>query len=500
MEKSPEIVNRDVEWATLADFLRHPDQHLRLGVLSGRRRVGKSFLLRALARASGGLYVTAVAEEAAPAARLRFATAIARYAGVSPDLIGTGATWEALLEAAMNQVIRQCGPGGLLVIDELPYWMAHSPELPGLLQLLYDRSQAGDGPAGGRIILCGSAISVMNDLLSGTKALRGRASVDVRLAPFDLATTARLWGIADPPTALRLHAVLGGSPGYRDLAALPPPQSLPGFDTWVTGTVLDPRQALYSRSETEYLLREDPRFTGSTLHYAILGAVAAGATSPAKIGAVLERDRTALTRPIEALTSAGYLRYLTDPLWDRRPVITIADPIVRFHNLVTLAHYDLVETGRAAQAWQAARATFSSRILGPHFEHCARDWLRHHLAEAGEDQTGQIAATVVNDRNGRARHEVDVIGLRRQTGRAVITWLGEAKATLAPRGPADLDRLVQVKELLRQHGHDVSGSRLAVFSTEGFARDLAAAAGRRDDVLLVDLATMFGAAPADRIR
>ncbi|MEU6792877.1 hypothetical protein ABZ907_14360 [Nonomuraea wenchangensis] len=69
----------------------------------------------------------------------------------------------------------------MLVIDELPYWMAHSPELPGLLQLLYDRSQTGEGAPGGRVIVCGSARSVMNGLLSGTKALRGRAAIDLRL-------------------------------------------------------------------------------------------------------------------------------------------------------------------------------------------------------------------------------------------------------------------------------------------------------------------------------
>ncbi len=490
MEKPARLLAREAEWSTLTSFLQHPDPHLRIGVVSGRRRVGKSYLLRTLANAADGLYVSAVAEEAAPAARARFATAIARYAGVGVDLVNRDASWETLLETAIELLNRRAGPAGLLVIDELPYWMAHSPEIPGLLQLLYDRSRAGDGPAGGRLILCGSAISIMTTLLSGTKALRGRAVIDVRLLPFDLATTARHWGIENPATTLRLHAVLGGPPGYRDLAAIPAPQNLAEFDSWVAGTVLDPRQALFSRSETEYLLREDPQFTGSTLHYSILGAVAAGATSPAKIGGLLQRDRTALTRPIDALTSAGYLRYESDPLWERRPIITVADPIVRFHNLITLAQHDLVETGRSAHAWQAAQPTFASRILGPHFEQCARDWLRWHLAEVTDELTNLVASTVVNDRAGRARHEVDVVGLHRNSGRATITFLGEAKATITARGPADLDRLDMIKEILRQQDHDVSAVRLGVFSLHGFTRELVAMAKRRTDVVLVDLPTL----------
>lgn len=494
MDKPTHLLDRDSEWSTLTRFVTHPDPHLRLGVVCGRRRVGKSYLLRALADAVDGLYVSAVAEEAPTIARRRFAADIARYAGLSPTLISDDAGWEELLDTAIGLTIRRRGSCGLLVIDELPYWMAHSPELPGLLQLLYDRSQTGHGHEGGRVILCGSAMSVMNSLLSGTKALRGRAVVELRLRPFDLPTTGEHWGIEDTATTLRLHATLGGSPGYRNLSSYPAPQNLQEFDTWITETVLNPGQALFSRSEAEYLLREDPAFTGSALHYSIINAVAAGATSPAKIGGLLERDRTALARPIELLTDAGYLDHATDPLWKRRPVLTVTDPIIRFHNLITVPYRDLVETGASERAWREAQGTFVSRILGPHFEECARDWLRR----AGPDVLGgatTVGATVVNDQGGRAKHEVDVIALGATSGPARIEILGEAKATLVRRGPADLDRLERIRTLLGVQGHDVSGTRLAVFSMEGFHPDLVSLARRRGDVLLVDLSAMFGRTP-----
>ncbi|WP_214327662.1 ATP-binding protein [Nonomuraea sediminis] len=482
-QKPAQVLARDAEWAALAQFVNHVDPQLRLGVVSGRRRVGKSYLLRALAQESDGLYVTAVAEEGVAVARRRFAADIARYAGIGTELVGD-ADWETLLSTAIDLVVRRSGSRGLLVIDELPYWMAHSPELPGLLQYLYDGSQSRARDGGGRVIVCGSAMSVMNELLSGAKALRGRAAVDLRLQPFDPATTARHWGIEDAGTALRLHAILGGSPGYRNLANVPPPQSLTGLDEWVPATVMDPSQALYSRSETEYLLREDPRFTGSALHYAIINAVAGGATSPAKIGGLVERDRTSLARPIEALVSAGFLRYESDPLWDRRPLITVADPIVRFHNLVTVAQRDLVEAGLPGQAWLNSRPTFTSRILGPHFEECAREWLRPRIGAT------RVASTVVNDGRGQARHEVDVVAVDKGSGR--IRLLGEAKATITKRGVADLDRLDQVKTLLAQQKHNTADAILAVFSLEGFHPDLISTARRRGDVLLVDLPALLG--------
>jgi hypothetical protein len=486
------VRSREPEWEALSGFIRHPDPHLRLGIVSGRRRVGKSFLLRALAEASGGLYVSAVAEEGVVTARHRFAEDIGRYAGVGPELVAD-ASWESLLTAAIELTVSRGAPG-LLIIDELPYWMAHSPELPGLLQLLYDQSQSGQGSGAGRVIVCGSAMSVMNELLSGTKALRGRAAIDLRLHPFDLATSARHWEIADAPTALGVHAIFGGSPGYRDLAALPAPQGPAEFDSWVAGTVLDPRQALFSGSESEYLLREDPRFTGSALHYSIINAVAGGATSPARIGALLEHPRTTLARPVDALVSAGYLSRDDDPLWERRPVITVADPIVRFHNLITVPQRDLVETGRSAEAWQRSRPTYASRVLGPHFEQCARDWLRAQADPALRGEAGQVTATVVNDSRGQAKHEIDVVALDKRAGRAVIHLVGEAKATVTRRGMADLDRLDRLRELLAEQGHDTRSTRSAVFSLAGFQPGLVDTARRRGDVLLVDLPTLVGLA------
>ncbi|MGW4641078.1 ATP-binding protein [Sphaerisporangium sp. NPDC004334] len=491
MSKPSHLLARDSEWALLSEFLLHPDPHLRLGVLSGRRRVGKSYLLRALADSADGLYVSAVTEEGPVAARRRFAADIARYAGVGSDLFRDDVGWEPLLDSAISLTRQRRGASGLLIIDELPYWMRHSPELPGLLQLLYDRSQTGHGHDGGRVILCGSAMSVMTTLLSGTKALRGRAAVDMRLHPFDLVTTARHWGIDDPGTALRLHATLGGSPGYRALTSSLPPQSVQEFDRWVSATILNPGQALYSRSEAEYLLREDPQFTGSALHYAIINAVATGATSPAKIGGLLERDRTSLSRPLEMLRSSGYLEYSTDPLWERRPLITIADPIIRFHNLITVPRRDLIETGDSLRAWRESQPTFVSRILGPHFEECSREWLRR-ADPSLRGGTSVVASTVVNDQGGRAKHEIDVISVKRSSGRATVGLIGEAKATLVRRGPADLERLDRMKEILGGQGHDVTGTRLAIFSMEGFQADLVSTARRRGDVLLVGLPTLFG--------
>jgi uncharacterized protein len=197
--------------------------------------------------------------------------------------------WEEALTTALDVVNRVPG-ASLLVIDELPYLLEHSPEIAGLLQLLYDRSRQGSAP-GGRIVLCGSALSVMTDLLSGTRPLRGRAMIDLRLPAFDYRTARTFWQIADPHTALLLDACIGGAPGYRALSPGPSPQARPEFDDWVSGVLLNPGLALYSRAEAGYLLREDPRIVYKALYYDVLSAVARGASTPSQIGSVLQRQR-----------------------------------------------------------------------------------------------------------------------------------------------------------------------------------------------------------------
>ncbi|ASQ93408.1 ATP-binding protein [Streptomyces sp. 11-1-2] len=499
--KPGRLLDRDHEWRLLNGFLADPASELRLAVVSGRRRNGKSFLLEALTEAVGGLCLTAVQEEGRVPALRRFTEAIAAHAGVRPGAMRLD-DWSDVLTAALEVVNRAEG-APLIVIDELPYLLQHSPEIPGFLQLLYDQSQSGRAP-GGRIVLCGSAMSVMSELLSGTKPLRGRAVLDLRLPAFDYRTARTHWGVGDPGVALQVDAVLGGAPGYRPLAAGPAPQSEAEFGPWVERTLLDPGRALYSRVEAEFLLREDPRITHRTLYYDVLSAVARGASTPAKVGAMLERSRSAMVAPLEVLESTGYIRKEQDLLKARHPVISVADPVIRFNQLITLPMVDLVERWRGGQVWQSSRPTYHSKILGPHFEETARDWARSFAIDETGLSLGAVGTAEIADPAARTKHEIDVLamvpGERPQSPRAVIALIGEAKATIQPRGLKDLERLEHIRTLLAAQGHRPDDAALALFSLHGFRQDVIDAAARRRDVLLVDVSALYGDGPVRGLR
>jgi hypothetical protein len=109
LEKPADVFDRDAEWADLADFVLSPLPGLRIAVVYGRRRQGKSFLLRRLADGVGGLYHLAT-EQAEAVSLRRFGESLAAWAGLSAGAFGFG-DWEQALRTATGAG-RAPSPGG----------------------------------------------------------------------------------------------------------------------------------------------------------------------------------------------------------------------------------------------------------------------------------------------------------------------------------------------------------------------------------------------------
>jgi uncharacterized protein len=489
MAKPSDLFDRTEEWDALERFATSPSPGVRIGVLYGRRRTGKSFLLRRLCREHGGVYHMALEEEPQPALR-RFSDLLAPLRGLGSGQLHF-ADWAEALRAALRTPTSD-GRAPLLVIDELPYLLAQplGAQIPSALQALVDESRSSDDGPHGKVILCGSALAVMSDLLSGSKALRGRAELDLMLRPFDYRTTGAYYGVSDPRVAFPLHAYVGGTPGYRDLLGHPVLNSPEDLDALVRATVLDPSHALFG--EPGYLLREDPRITDRAMYHSILGAVADGASTPSRIASAIGREPRSLHHALDVLTTSGFITRSDDLLQQRKPILRLADPIVRFHQLVVAPRLSAFEDRRPGPAWAAAQATVRAQILGPSFEQVARDWTARYAApESLGTEPGEVGTTVVNDSAGRSQHELDVVvlepGQRRQAREPVVRALGEAKSSDVRRTVADLDRMDRIRALLVARGVEAATARILLFGRSGFHPDLSAAARKRGDVELIDL-------------
>ncbi len=173
MEKPQHIFGRAREWEGLATFGTRPTGATggaTLGVVSGRRRQGKSFLLQALAESVGGMYFCAT--EATEAESLRqFTDTLARHLG---EYIHTPfRDWN---DAVAYTFRTFNGSPAVVAIDEFPFLSRTSPSLPSIIQ-----RELGPGGSGrsssARLVLCGSAMSVMGGLLAGqARCADGQAS------------------------------------------------------------------------------------------------------------------------------------------------------------------------------------------------------------------------------------------------------------------------------------------------------------------------------------
>ena len=365
MTRPSQIFDRETEWTDLARFASAG--HGGIAVVYGRRRQGKSFLLDALAREHDGLYHQAIEEERVPALE-SFARSLGDQAGLPRWALGGFRDWGEAIQAAAEQMA-----GRPIVLDEFPYMTRKSPELASVIQSAHDAARNGRGPAF-TLLLCGSALSVMTELLTGQKALRGRATIDLLIPPFDFRTSRRFWGIEDHEAAFLVNATLGGPPGYRDLLGGRAPGSAAEFAGWLADGVLNPSHALFR--EAEYLLAEDPALADRSLYQSIISAVARGTSTRGGLAGVIGRPTTALEHSLSQLERARMLFREDDLLRRRSPLLRLADPLLRFEFAVIRHDRARFETRRTAEAWADAEPRFRSQVLGPHFEAVARDWAR----------------------------------------------------------------------------------------------------------------------------
>lgn len=455
-----------------------------LALVYGRRRIGKSTLLTALARARGGFYWEATrAESSIHLARL--GDALGAHLGVG-RLALEG--WEDALTRLLSL---GASAGKPIVLDEFGYLLDAEPGLDSIIATMIGpaRREAG-GQA--RLILCGSAIAMMRKLTDGQAPLRGRTALELVMQPFDYRQAAALLGgDPDPALAARVFAVIGGVVGYAtDMVDDDLPRDSGDFPRWVAERVLSPAATLHHEATT--LLAEDPTIAAANqmLHHSILGAIANGAVTAGTIANQLRRQVQTLDPALKRLVATGFVVRHEDPLRGRRPLYALGDPFLQFHYAVLEPHATLLRERDPRAAWERRLATvFGARVRGPVFEEQARTWVRRFASPGtlgGEpDHIGPSAITIQG-----TEYQLDVVaavdeGAAEPAERRVLA-IGEAKSGQMVGAP-HLRHLEQVRAAL---GPRAASARMLLFAPE-FTDELKRISAARNDIELVGLDRLY---------
>lgn len=412
-------------------------------VIYGRRRVGKTELIKAFCEDRDHLYHLA-SQDAAAVQRTKLAEDLAAYRGDRvPRLDGWHDVTDYLGEIMAEEK-------RLVAVDEFPYLVASSDTVLSAFQTLVDTQPAGSTST---LILCGSSISVMESEVMGHESpLYGRRTAQIDLRPFAFADAREV--IRYPfEESVRSFAVTGGMPMYLTLFDYD--ESL---ETNLLQQHLSKTSILYD--EPEFLLRTELR--NPSRYMSILEAIANGYTTPNEIAGQIDVDPGPLS---------GYLQRLRRlRLVEREVPVTarakkskrsryhIGDEFLRFW-------FRFVEPNRSGIE-QAPQLVLQDRIMPE---------LDRFVARTFEDVCQEALWRLVRDgaiegsygaigRWWYGEEEIDLVGLDDRTPSIL---LAECKWTNAPVG-------MDLAADLREKADDVrwkTGERdveYALFSRSGF--------------------------------
>lgn len=359
--------NRDEEAGRLRRLVGRAEGAM--GVLYGRRRCGKSRLLREVLHASTTAYYVGD-DRTSTLQRAALATEIGR---IMPGFERVDyPDWDALLARWWDAA----QPGAVLVLDELPALVSGAPELPSLLQKWIDRAPE----RGVHLLLAGSSQRMMQGLVLDRSApLYGRATEILKIAPLSAGWIEHALPIESPLQALEAFSVWGGIPRYWELAA-----DHPDLSGALRSLVLSPLGVLYE--EPARLLLDDLRDT--TQAASILSLIGQGCHRLSEIAGRLGQPSTSLGRPIRRLLDMGLilreLPFGTSVRSTKRTLYRIADPFLRFwyrfidpvRSLLEARQLKVVEHQIAGRFAQHASETWEelARASAPHLDLEGESW------------------------------------------------------------------------------------------------------------------------------
>ena len=405
-----EFLDRVEERRRLNRFLSAMDGAL--ACLYGRRRVGKSRLIEELVKGKSSVVSFVADKSEASLQRERLAKDISivlpGFADVRYD------SWGALLERWVHDAPR----GAVLIIDELPYLVERSPELPSVLQRIVD----GIRTSGQKIVLCGSSQRMMQGLvLNEREPLYGRAREIIKLDPLAPEWMSKAFPRLSSWERFSLYAVWGGIPRYWEIC-----RDSDGLWGTLREHVFSP-QGLF-HDEPYFILQDDLR--DSVQAASVLALIGEGVTRPSEIAARLRTPATSLGRPLKRLTGLGLVRrdvpFGSDAKSAKKALYRLADPFLRFwYSFVHPNYSDAYYLSDKAEidAIQPAFAVF----LGQAWEFMVRDTVQRKPLPGLDGRLRNAARWWGIGVNGR-QMEIDVVA--ESVDRNVL-FVGEAKLSLS---------------------------------------------------------------------
>lgn len=442
-------------------------------VIYGRRRVGKTTLIKEFLKKKTAFYFLAT-EELESQSMKRLAGVIAR---TTKNALLQKATFTDWLD--LFQVIADYKPEEkkVLVIDEFPYLVKTNSAFPSILQNAWDEILKDSNVM---LILSGSLIGMMKKYaLSYDSPLYGRRTAQIRLAPLSFTD---IYAVQKIPfaQAVEQYSVTGGVPKYLEFFEDGRP-----LEEQLEDAVLSKSGFLYE--EPNFLLKSES--LTAVNYFSIIKAIADGNHKLGKIAGALGQETSALTQYLSTLTDLSFVEKKTpitekNPEKSRKGLYFISDNFIRFWFRYVYPYKGELELDNTQIVLDEINKDFVEKFVAFAYE----DICRNIFADLCRDGTipfvpSRIGSYWLNDFDGDT--EIDVVAVDHQNKQM---FAGECKFHAKPvDAPVYFSLKEKVDNAAEIHkafpGYDV---HFGVFSKSGFTQRMLDTAKGNNRLLLID--------------
>lgn len=239
-----------------------------------------------------------------------------------------------------------------LCLDEFPYLVEQTPELPSILQKLLDEKMLKYN-----LVVCGSSQSMMSGLvLDSTAPLYGRAELIMKFTPIKLPYIQEAIG-GNEVQAIEEFAVWGGVPRYWELR-----ESQDSLRESIWYNILSVNGTLYE--EPAKLFQDDVKDIVKTS--TLMSYIGNGANRLSEIATRSDEPSTNLSRPLKKLIDLGFLErevpFGIDEKNAKKTLYKIADPFMAFYYKFVVTNKSFIELDRRLPIEQSLSSHFSEYV------------------------------------------------------------------------------------------------------------------------------------------
>lgn len=429
-----EFIGRERELSRLESI--HSRSGVRTVVMYGRRKIGKSTLIKRFCEGKRALYIQSPRGSAADVLH-NLALSISAFDGV-------GREDYAFIQDAFEDIAVLCRKEPLIVVlDEFPFMIENIPAASSVVQRFIDLSVSGTDTM---LIICGSSISVMRrEVEEYERPLYGRFDNRMEIGPMPFSDCMRFHPELPKLDQVMLYLTLGGVPKYHAM------EVDGSYRDYVIRHFLSDTADL--RDEADNMIVAE--LSSRDRYIGIVNAISEGRTSHKKIYERVGIDRTTCTNALANLGSIGIVDTVHPMMGaPKQPIYRVSDNIVAFCKEVVV-YADSVPMMDAERKYSVLEPRIRT-FLGHRFEDMCTDYVINHW------DCLEIGKWWGPDENRQIR-ELDIVATVLEDD-VKVSLFGDCKFINSEYAHSTLRRFRRDIELTK----DDRTQRIVLFSVSGF--------------------------------